>query len=171
MLLNLRPNLNPTSVSCDYETAAFESAKARFPGAEIDGCFFHFVKNFKKHVGRNNMMQQYNNDPNFALQARMIPALAFVPIPNLDATFAALSQHLPPIFQPLLQWLETSYLGRRVGRQNWRRPSLFPVPMWNVHNRVINHRRVQLELKTDHPTIWKLITDLKTVQKGGDTFY
>ena len=40
--------------------------------------------------------------------------------------------------------------------------------MWNVHNRVINHlgrtnnyaeaahRRVQLELKTDHPTIWKL---------------
>ena len=58
------------------------------------------------------MMQQYNKDPNFALQARMIPALAFVPILNLDAAFAALSQHLPPIFQPPLQkqviWADAS---------------------------------------------------------------
>ena len=73
--------------------------------------------------------------------------------------------------------------GRRVGRQNRRRPPLFPVAMWNVQNRVINHlgrtnnyaeaahRRVQLQLKTDHPTIWKLITDLKTVQRGRDTFH
>ena len=48
MLLNLRPNLNPNSVSCDYELAAFQSVSARFPNTSIDGCFFHFVKNFKK---------------------------------------------------------------------------------------------------------------------------
>ena len=119
----------------------------------------------------------------FALEGRMIPAMAFVPIARLNAAFAELTQHLPPALQPILQWLENSYLGRPVGRHNHRRAPLFPVAMWNVNNHVINHigctnnhaeaahRRVQQELRTDHPTIWKLITDLKTVQKGRDTFH
>ena len=79
--------------------------------------------------------------------------------------------------------MEESYLGRRVGRRAQQRAPLFPIAMWNVHNRVVNHlgrtnnyagaahRRIQEELKTDHPTVWKLITDLKTVQKGLDAFH
>ena len=55
--------------------------------------------------------------------------------------------------------------------------------MWSVHERVeqhlqrINnyagaaHRRVQCELRVDHPTIWALIDDLRKIQKGRDAFH
>ena len=88
MLLNLRPNMNPSSVSCDYEAAVFGCISQRFPNADIDGCFFHFVKNFIKHIGINHLKQRYDTDANFALEARMIPAIAFVPIARLNAAFA-----------------------------------------------------------------------------------
>ena len=96
-------------------------------------------KNFKKCSGNNNLLALYNNNPNFSLQARMIPAMAFVPIPQIDLAFAALSQVLPIQLQPVLDWLEDNYLGRRVGNINNRRPPLFPIPMWNVNNRVQQH--------------------------------
>ena len=106
--------------------------------------------------------------------------------------FAALTNFLPIEFAPLLQWLENSYLGRPVGpagpniqqqQQPQRRAPLFPVAMWNVHNRVIAHigrtnnyaeaahRQVQLELQTMHPTTWKLIDDLQKVQKSRDQYH
>ena len=48
MTVGLRANMNPDSISCDYEIALFTTVSACFPNAEIFGCFFHFVKNFKK---------------------------------------------------------------------------------------------------------------------------
>ena len=104
-------NRNPNSVSCDYELAAFQSVSAQFPNTSIDGCFFHFVKNFKNCLRNNNLLGLYNNAPNFALQARMIPAMAFVPIPQLNIAFAALGQILPVQLQPILEWLDDNYMG------------------------------------------------------------
>ena len=48
----------------------------------------------------------YNADADFALHARMIPALAFVSIQDLDAAFQELSDNSPPEQQPVLDWLE-----------------------------------------------------------------
>jgi len=52
------------------------------------------------------MFARYNADANFALHARMIPALAFVPVQDLDATFQELSDNSPPEQQPVLDWFE-----------------------------------------------------------------
>ena len=181
MLIRLRPNLNPTSISCDFEKAAFQAVSARFPNASIDGCFFHFVKNFKKVIDNNGMKVQYQNDPNFALMARMIPALAFVPVRDLDMAFTSLTQFLPAVFQLMLDWLEDNYLGRLVANNQRRQPS-FPIRMWNVNDRVQQHigrtnnfaeaahRWIQQELQTDHRVVWKFIGDLKKVQKSRDVF-
>ncbi len=197
MVNNLRPNMDPNAISIDFEQAAFQSIEQIFPNALIDGCYFHFTKNFRKQLSLHDLLGRYDNDQNFALMARMIPAMAFVPENDLDAAFTALTNFLPPEFAPLLQWLENSYLGRPVGpavgpvgpnnqpqqQQQRRRAPLFPVSMWNVHNRVVAHvgrtnnyaeaahRQVQLELKTTHPTTWKLMTDLQKVQKSRDTYH
>ncbi|KAK4876031.1 hypothetical protein RN001_012453 [Aquatica leii] len=163
----LRPNLNPRAMACDYEAAAFQAMTDSFPGVRIHGCFFHLVKNMKKHIGQLQLSNMYNNNPDFSLKARMITALAFVPIPDLDQAIDVLADELPAELEPLLEW----------------RLLLFPVDMWNLHERTLNgedrtnnhaeasHRRLQTELTMDHPTIWKLIEGLKKVQKGRDVFY
>jgi len=51
---------------------------------------FHFVKNFKKCLNSKQLSARYNADADFALHARMIPALAFVPVQDLDAAFQEL---------------------------------------------------------------------------------
>ena len=62
----------------------------------------------------NHLQQRYKKDQMIALEARMIPAIAFVPVNDLDVVFTALSNFLPIEFTPLLQWLEESYLGRPI---------------------------------------------------------
>jgi len=111
MILELRANMNPHSVSCDYEIALFNTVSAGFSNAKIFGCFPHFVKNFKKcinskHLGRCLPDTTQMPIANFALHARMIPALAFVPVQDLDATFQELSDNSPPEQQPVLDWFE-----------------------------------------------------------------
>jgi len=78
--------------------------------------FFHFVKNFKKCINSKHLAARYNADADFALHARMIPALAFVPIQDLDAAFQELSDNSPPEQQPVLDWFEDNYIGRPTRR-------------------------------------------------------
>ena len=64
--------------------------------------FFHFLKNLKKWVRNNELLGRYNNDPNFALQARMIPAMAFVPPNSIEDSLEELRNFLPAELQPVL---------------------------------------------------------------------
>jgi len=70
--------------------------------------FIPFVENFKKCINSKHLAARYNADAYFALYARMIPALAFVPVQDLDAAFQDLSDNSPPGQQPVLDWLEDS---------------------------------------------------------------
>jgi hypothetical protein len=72
----------------------------------------------------NHLIQRYNNDANFALSARQIPALAFVPLASLEEAFLTVSHTIPDELQPVVDWFEDYYVGRP--RQDGRRPSLFP---------------------------------------------
>ena len=71
------------------------------------------------------LFHRYDNDATFSLHARMIIALAFVPIDNLDVAFDALTEELPDELQPILNWLEDNYLGRLFGRNRRRRAPIF----------------------------------------------
>jgi len=85
----------------------------------------------------SGLMPRYNGKANFALQARMIPALAFVPINDvedaIDELFTERSQELIP----MLDWLENSYIGRPHWRS--RHPPQYPLEMWNVYDSVIQN--------------------------------
>lgn len=75
-----------------------------------------------------------------------------------------------------------NFLGR-LDRRGRRRAPMFPPELWSVYERVLNdqertnnnaeaaHRRLQIELGMDHPTLWKFIDGLKKVQKGCDIRY
>lgn len=84
MIKVLLSNLDPKSITCDYEMVAFKSVSEIFPTVEIRGCFFHLVKNMKKKLCELGLTNRYNNEPNFSLYAKMVTALAFVPIEDID---------------------------------------------------------------------------------------
>lgn len=183
LVKDLQPGASPEKISCDFELGAINAFKEAFPNAELLGCFFHLVKNMKKHLAHMNLLSRYNTDADFSLQARMVTSLAFVPEGDLDDAIDHLFDELPNELHPLLEWFEDSYLGRPQRRGRRRRNALFPPTLWSVYNRVLDgtdrtnnhaeaaHRRLQNEMSMDHPTIWKYIDALKKIQSGRDLYY
>jgi len=123
------PLFNPTSISLEFEMAVMNSVLQTFPRAKRHGCLFHLTKRIRRQLSENILLQRYNAELRFALHARMIVVLAFVPIDNLDDAFDALSNELTPI----LNWLEDNYIGG-PGRYNRpSRPALFPPDIWSMY--------------------------------------
>ena len=83
--------LNSRAISCDFEQAAISAMEECFPGVTNEGCLFHLVHNVHKQIGSQDL---YNSNPDFALSAKMITALYFVPVPHLDTYIGALSDDL-----------------------------------------------------------------------------
>lgn len=179
------PTLQPNSLSIDFEIAAFQEAQSAFPNAQIFGCLFHLVRNMKKKLTDEQLLGRYNTDAEFALQARMIVATAFVPITSIDTALDVLNDvqtGLDRQLQPVVDWLEDNYVGR-LNRNGTRRNPIFPPRMWSMYERTINglhrtnnhaeaaHRRLQSVLQMDHPSIWRFIDGLKKIQKERDTFF
>lgn len=182
MLINLCPGLNPTSISLDFELAVINAVKKHFPNIIIYGCFFHLTKNFKKKIGELHLISKYNNDADFSIHVKMIIAIAFVCINNIDMAIDALDAYLPEELQPLLEWFEDNYIGRLNRNGRGRRPARFPPSIWNLYERVLNgihrtnnhaeaaNRRINVEMGMVHPTLWSFITCLKKIQAGRDTY-
>ncbi|KAB0802861.1 hypothetical protein PPYR_05047 [Photinus pyralis] len=182
-LIELEPNFQPRSYSCDFEAAAITAFQGCFPDANIFGCYYHLTHNVKKKICELGLIQNYNNDANFSLRAKMVPALAFVPINDLENALDAISEALPDDLQPLVDWFEDNYIGRRNRRGLGRRPALFGPETWNLHQRVLDgedrtnnyaeaaHRRLTIELGMEHPTIWKFIVALRKIQIARDVRY
>ncbi|CAI6362996.1 unnamed protein product [Macrosiphum euphorbiae] len=184
-LKRLVPAINATSISVDFEVAIHNAFRTEFPAIEIRGCFFHLLKNLKKQIGAAGLMADYRNNPDFNLCARMITALAFVPPEDVATRFEQLSEELEtlyPALQPILDWLETFYIGI-LRREGVRRSPVFPIPTWNLYNRVLAqqmktnniseaaHRRLQAQLGMTNPTLWRFINELKKVQAERDIYY
>lgn len=179
------PTLQPQSISIDFEIAAFQEVQSAFPNAQLFGCLFHLTRNMKKQLTDAQLLGRYNSDPEFALQARMIVAIAFVPVSAIDTALDALNDPrngLAPELQPIVDWLEDNYIGR-ANRHGTRRAPIFPIRMWNMYDRTLNgqdrtnnhveaaHRRLQCVLQMDHPSLWIFIRSLREVQKERDILY
>ena len=88
-------DLASTVIHCDFELAAINVLCEAFPDAEIDGCFFHLMQNMKKKVNEHGLSVMYNESPQFALSARMIVSLTFVPTAAVESAFQDLQDFLP----------------------------------------------------------------------------
>lgn len=177
------PNLNPHAISMDYEKAVMNSFSAYFPTAEIHGCFFHLVQNMKKHVGFCGLTTRYRQDSDFALQAKMIPAMAFLPPNRIEDALRDLRHELPDDLQQILDWFEDHYMGRLQHRPDGtfaRRDATFPVTMWTVHQRTLDgdsrtnnymeafHKTLQAQFSVKHPKLLPFIDGIRLAQHNKD---
>ncbi len=148
----------------------------------VTGCLFHLCQSIYRHVCNvDGFQERYRDDEEFALQMRMIPALAFVPTHQVDDYFEALKLLLPREARPVINYFEDNYIGRWQGRGRGRDTPTFAIELWNVHDRVLNgksrtnnaveawHRGVQQAFQVQHPTIWKFIRKLGKEQNKRDT--
>lgn len=140
-LKKLQPLFNPTDFTIDFEKAAMKAIAENHPGADIHGCNFHLGQNFWRHIQTYGLQTVYSSDADFALNVRLLLALAFVPVDSVAEAFDELleypffseesqSEHVDAI-QNLLQYFQLTYVYR-VDRKGNRKDPLFPPHIWNV---------------------------------------
>lgn len=174
-LSNVTNGASPSSLLIDFEKAAQNAFEAVHPNADVSGCFFHLCKNIWKKVQSAGLQQRYQDDAEFSIFVRMIMALAFIPLPDLDTAFDDLFNEIRNNFNndmdDVLNYFEDTYMGRP--RRNGRDPPMFAHEMWNMYGRTRNHlprtnnnvegwhRGLQFHINACHPNIWKFLNVIK----------
>ena len=161
----------PVTLLMDFERAAYNAASLVFPDTVIKGCFFHLCQNVYRQVQSNGLQAVYGANTEIAIQARMIPSLAFVDPGNAEEALDLLSDQLPDELQPIMDYFECIYFGRRT-RHGRRSPS-FPLAFWSMWDRMQDrlprtnnsvegwHCRFQANIGASHPNIWSFLSVLK----------
>ena len=101
----------------------------------------------------------------------MFLALTFVPVTDVIQAFEELEQYVDGSLEPIIDYFEDNYVGRRQ-RRGRKRPR-FPITWWNVHDRTLaddprtnnnaeaGFRRLQSDFGCQHPTIWEFLSALR----------
>ncbi|KAL7073059.1 hypothetical protein ACQ4LE_008166 [Meloidogyne hapla] len=179
LIVNLWHDFEPQSVSVDYETAAINSILITFPMCEIRGCLFHLIQNMKKKLAVEGLTQRYRSDAEFAVQCRMITAVAFLPIEDISLAIMSFDAgYMQQELDPIIDWFVINYTGR-MRMNGTRTEARFPPTIWNVYQRTLDgdqrtnniaessHRRLQHAFSCCHPS-WKFIDTLRCEQKSRD---
>ena len=162
MIIESWPTFHPTAISLDFEVAVINAFSSAFPNATLQGCLFHLVQNIRRKLVDEGLISRYNKDVDFALKTRMIAALAFVPIEELERSFGVLSNSLSQEFTPILDYFEDYYIGRML-RNNVRRQPLFNPAMWSCYLRTINNEcRTNNFAEAAHRKLNEFITNYYT---------
>lgn len=77
-------NYEPGQINVDFELAAMNAAKAVFPGAKIQFCFFHFKQSILRNLSTNGLKERYENDSVFSDEIRQMMAVAFLPVDDVS---------------------------------------------------------------------------------------
>lgn len=170
----LKPTVAPQSIMADFEKACHNAASRAFPGVRLIGCLFHLGQCLWRKIQEKGLTGLYRDDETIRSFSKMLLALAYVPPSDVAAAFDELSEQAPRELQPVYDYWEDNYIGRQ--RRNRRSAPLFGIPLWNVHDRIGSdlprtnnsvegwHRAFQQTLGCHHPTIYKLMEQLRAEQ-------
>lgn len=109
----------------------------------------------------------------------MLPALAFVPLEDVESSFEKLisSIDFPEVSQCVVDYFEDCWIGRPMKGQ--RRKPKFPINIWNCNNSVKSdlprtnnavegwHRSFNSSIGI-HPSLWKFIDLIKLEQSKNE---
>ena len=124
-------------VSVDFERNAINAFQNQT--IEVQGYLYHLSANIWKHTQHLGLSQRHNQEEEFALYIRMLPALAFLPGVNVIEGFKELVDTIRVLYDDvaddLLQYFGDTCIGRN--RRNALRRTL---PMMNYHAPAIVQR-------------------------------
>jgi hypothetical protein len=116
-------NLNPASISTDFEIAAINAFKAEFPAIETKGCLFHLGQSLMKKLAAIGLKKSYEDD-NFKSWVNSIFALALCPPEHIDDQWLRFLSDKPivPRIDEFIKYFNDNYL---------RAQAEFPPSLWN----------------------------------------
>ena len=94
----------------DFEKASINAFEEKFLSV-VSGCFFHLSQNIYRKIQSAGLTNQYIEDPNFALQIKMLPSLAFVPEDKVIQSFTALMVEFPTTAIEIAEYFKETYIG------------------------------------------------------------
>lgn len=167
-------SVKPLSIMSDFEKACQNAIRSSYPESQLVGCLFHLGQCMWRKVQDLNLTDSYRDDENFRMHVKMLLALSFVPVADVINAFEQLTDECPDEFQPLVDYWEDNYIGRK--RRTHRANPRFSLTIWNVYDRVVNdlprtnnsveawHRCFQQTLDCQHPSVFKLIEQFRKEQ-------
>ncbi|XP_068211896.1 uncharacterized protein, partial [Palaemon carinicauda] len=126
------PTFEPATIMIDFELAMIRAIEHEFPRTKCRGCFFHLCKSIYRKIQENGFKVRYDTDAEFAIQIRLLSALAFVPVFKVEETFEYLIENevFPAELQSVVDSFEDTWIGR-PHRNNRRRAPFFKHELWN----------------------------------------
>ena len=94
-LIDVNADLNPATISTDFELAAIKAYRQKFPQVIVHGCYFHLSPNIFKHIQGAGLAVRYGQDAEFALKLKSIAALAFAPTLDVVQVLRDIGGRLP----------------------------------------------------------------------------
>jgi hypothetical protein len=177
-LRDRRNDLDPLSITVDFEQAAMDSLREYFPNAAIHGCLFHFGQCLFRKIQSLGLQPWYMAHSDNSDIIKQFQALAFVPPELAPESFQALVASLDDVTDALLgdflSYFETTWIG--VVQRGRRRRPLFNIELWNVNDRVQNdlprtnnsiegwHRAFSRRVAITHPTLRRLVIKIRKEQ-------
>lgn len=170
ILLSVMPGLQPEKVLTDFETAAINAFRKKIPSASTSGCFFHLSQCVIRKIASVGLKARYENDRDFSVLMKCLPALAFVPEDDVITVFEELVLTLPqePEVEEVVAYFESNYIrGMQIGGR--RRDPRFPIKLWNHFEdaeecapKTTNccegfHNALKSVYMCAHPTMWKFL--------------
>lgn len=162
--VNFRINLEPDRIISDFEKASVKAARQFIPSAEYKGCFFHFGKIIWRQIQQKGMASMYGNSEKLSTNMKMLKALAFVPVNELDAYFNDLYETFNSKEKEIGKWMKKNYIGSER-RQPSYKPNFWSVADSAKFPRTQNsveayHRRLQIVSGKIHLGLYELIEEL-----------
>ena len=178
LLKNVYHVTDPHNIIMDFEQASFNMHSNVFPSSTIHGCLFHFSQIIWRYIQRNRLTINYKKEINFKFHVKMILALAFVPVfevehlsNNLKAYF--IRENVSSNVVVLHEWIRSNYIYSLD-------TSIKSKKFWNVYERTLNlipitsnsiegfHRHLNNINDTINHNIFNLGTQLKKIQQESE---
>lgn len=174
---------NPARFMTDFEKSILNACTAVYPTVTISCCFFHLGQSVYRRVQKEGLQEAYNNpeDRTLKVKTHMLLALAFVPVPDVPATFRLLKNAWPEAnFKPIMTYFDSTYVNGIPARG--RRAAVaprYPPHQWNQYESAVNkshrtnnvseawHQRFQVVVGRHHPDMFSALGELQKEQ--GDT--
>ena len=156
-------------------------SRRHFPEYAVQVASFISVSVWRR-IQAAGLQHYYQTDPNFASWLRCFPALAFLPIDEVEQAFDDIlsADGFDSRALEIANYFEDTYIGR-LNRRGHRQTPMFPLELWNVHQRTIDdedrtnnqiegfHRGFQSLIGAQVPNIFRFIDVLGQQQMMKET--